>query len=220
MTCREPSRPVELAVHELETLERDGRSERTLRVFCPLRHESADVRSCAGCEFARQVSDVRVACEPPVAFDPRDADREGALLLGPDAKALRTPLGAVCAPHSVAVRVDVPLAQAVALLTHEKFVVVLTSDDQVCGVLSAAEPPRQASVLDGADGAAGGTWSSPHGTDGPFRVLPESAPLSEAIELMVRGHVRLVAVTGESRRFVGLVTDLDILRWAADTRRS
>jgi predicted transcriptional regulator len=164
------------------------------------------------------VSDVEVTCEPPAALDSSPHAPDASLFLGPDARATRTRVGAVCAPHSLAIRADVPAAQAAALLTRQNFVVVLTSDNEVCGILSAAEPPRRLALLDGADPE--GAWSKPHETGGRFRVLHESATLSEAIDLMVHNHVRLVALTSDERRFVGFVSDLDVLRWASETRRA
>jgi len=217
MARGELPKSVALTVHDVETLERDGRSVRTGCVFCPLRHESTDVKACATCPFASAVSDAEVHCGPPVALEPRELDRDASLFLGPDARATRMHLGAVCAPRAVAVRDDVPLAQAAALLKRERYVLVLTGDDEVCGVLSAAEPPADP-VVDGVGPPPVAAQSKHLELGGRFRVLPESTPLSEAIGLMVHGHVRLVAVTTDRRRFVGLVTDLDVLRWAADTR--
>ncbi len=201
MAPEDSGRPVELPVRSLEILERDGRTVRALRVFCPSRYRSVDSSECVGCASARTVSDTAVICAPPCA----DADAEPApdrpLFLGPDAVALRTPVGAVCAAHSVAVRADVPMAHARSVLNHEPFVVVLTGDDRVRGVLSTVELPDKLTAL-------GEMADRTH-------TVPEYAPLIEAIELMLHSHVRIVPVVGEDRRFLGLVADLDVLRWAA-----
>jgi CBS domain-containing protein len=201
MAPEDSGRPIELPVRSLEIFERDGRTVRALRVFCPSRYRSIDSSTCAVCPFVHTVSDTAVACAPPGV----DADAEPApdkpLFLGPDALALRTPAGAVCAAHSVAVRADVPMAHARSVLNHEPFVVVLTSDDRVRGVLSTAELSDELTAL--------GEMADRTPT------VPEYAPLIEAIELMLHSHVRMVPVVGEDRRFLGLVADLDVLRWAA-----
>jgi predicted transcriptional regulator len=145
------------------------------------------------------VSETAVMCAPPGIFEEAEPAPDQPLFLGPDARALRTPLGAICAPHSVAVRVDMPIVQARLLLARETIVVVLTYDDEVRGILSAALP-HPPSALDELDECAD--------------AIPESAPLVEAIELMVHRHVRLVPLIGDGRRFAGLVSDLDVLRWA------
>jgi CBS-domain-containing membrane protein len=87
------------------------------------------------------------------------------------------------------------------LLERDATVVVLAADDQVKGILSAAEPARR-----------GASFMT---VDTRGCVLPESAPLIEAIEFMVHGQRRFVSVVAQDRRFVGLVRDIDVLRWAA-----
>jgi CBS domain-containing protein len=82
--------------------------------------------------------------------------------------------------------------------------VVLTADDRVHGIFSSAEPPEGLMAL--------------AEMEDPARVLPESAALIEALELMMLSRVRVVAVTGDGGRFVGLVADLDLLRWVARHR--
>ncbi len=128
------------------------------------------------------------------------------LFLGSHPFALHTPLGSVCARQSFAVRDDVPVVEARKLLDENAVVVVLTRDNRVRGVLAAAKPPRALTAL----------WQIENST----HELPECAPLVGAFELMAHGHVRLVTVTGVDRRFVGLVADLDVLRWVARLRRS
>jgi CBS domain-containing protein len=205
MTSEPSHPPIELPVRSLEIVERDGRRVRALRVFCPRHRASIDTGTCTACAFAHTVSDAAVTCSPPGISDEREGAAGRPLFLGADALALRTPVGAVCAPRSVAVRVDVPVDEARKLLEHDPFVVVLTPDGLVHGVLSSAEPTELAAL-----------WLM----DGHTPELPESAPLIEAIELMLHSHVRLVPVTGTDRQFLGFVADLDVLRWAARHRLS
>jgi hypothetical protein len=201
MAPEHSDRLVELPVRSMDVFERGGRNVRALRVFCPSRHASVHASACTACPFAHTVSDTAVSCAPPGIPGELEPVPDKPLFLGPDALALGTPVGAVCAPRSVAVRVDVPVARARMLLDREAFVVVLTHDDRVHGVLSAAAPRDELSSLGDVDSRV--------------PVLRESAPLIEAIDLMLHGHVRLVSVTGDNQRFLGLVTDLDVLRWAA-----
>ncbi len=201
MVPTRPERTVELPVRSLQILERDGRRVRALRVLCPRVRASIAPTACTTCPFVRGMSEIAVTCAPPGIPGGPESSSRTLLFVGPDALALHTPVGAVCAPCSVAVRVDVPIARARGLLDRHSFVVVLTSDDRVHGILSAVKPLEGLSTLAEMD-------DSTH-------ALPESAPLTEAIELMVHGHVRFVFVTGDDRHFVGLVTDLDVLRWVA-----
>jgi CBS domain-containing protein len=198
-------RPVELAVRSVEIFEQDGRRLRTIRVFCPRRYASVSASNCTTCPFARAVSEATITCMPPslplgFAWAP-----DKPLVRGPESLALRTPVGAVCAVHAVAVRVDVPVAQARTLLERVAVVVVLSADDHVHGVLSAAEPPEGLMDLREMENRAD--------------MLTESAPLIEAIDRMLHGRVRCVVVTGDDRDFVGIVADLDVLRWVAHRRR-
>lgn len=201
MAPEHSDRLVELPVRSVDVFERDGRNVRALRVFCPSSHASVHASTCAACSFAHTISDTAVSCAPLDIPGELEPVPDKPLFLGPDALALGTPVGAVCATRSVAVRVDVPVARARALLEREALVVVLTHDDRVHGVLSAAAPLDELSSLGDADGRV--------------PVLHESTPLIEAIDLMLHGRVRLVSAIGNDRRFLGLVTDLDVLRWAA-----
>ncbi|MGD0674554.1 MAG: CBS domain-containing protein [Polyangiaceae bacterium] len=194
-------RPGVLPVRTLDIFERDGRPVRSLRVFCPVREASTSLAVCANCSFAQKVCDKEVVCAPPGLRITTGSAADKPFFLGPDALALGTPLGAVCSLHSVAVRQDVPLHEARQLLERDATVVVLAADDQVKGILSAAEPARR-----------GASFMT---VDTRGCVLPESAPLIEAIEFMVHGQRRFVSVVAQDRRFVGLVRDIDVLRWAA-----
>jgi len=204
MAQQDSDRSVDLPVRSLEIFEGNGRSARALRVFCPTRNASTDTSDCARCPFLHSVSDTNVSCAPAGVAPTPESALDGPLFLGPDALAKRTPVGAVCAAHSVAVRVDVSVARARLLLDRNPQVVVLSANDEVRGTLSATEPADGLSSL--------GELAA----DGP--VLRESAPLIHAIDRMVHGHMRFLAVTREDRRFVGLISDLDVLRWVARRR--
>ena len=206
MTVVHPGRPVELPVRRLEIVERDGERARALHVFCPGRQSSVDATVCATCAFAHTTSETSVICTPHGPPEPVHLDRDPLLFLGPDALALRTPVGTVSALHTMAVRVDAPMAQARKLLQENAIVVVLTPENLVHGVLSSYDDSKGLRALSA-------TGERAH-------LLPESAPLIEAVELMVHGHVRLVTLTGGEGRFVGVVADLDVLRWVARSRQA
>jgi CBS domain protein len=197
--------PIHLPVWSVEVFARVGQPVRALRVFCPRINASIETTACNACVFIREASETAIACAPPGIAAPPDSVPEPLLFLGPDALALGVPVGAVCALHSIAVRVDVPVAYARTLLDRDRVVVVLNAADEVRGILSAARPPDGLAALADIDDCADG--------------LPETAPLVEAIEIMVHRHVRVVFVTARDGHFVGLVTDLDVLRWAAGRRR-
>jgi hypothetical protein len=220
MTHGERRRSTELPVRSLEIVERDGHRARALHVFCPRRYASTDVETCVTCAFVCTVSDSAVVCAPPGLLEVPESAPDDALVLGPDARALRTPVGALCAIRSVGVHIDALVEHGPTLLAHEAVVVVLGEDNTVYGVLFAAGLPPLLGALDAEATALPEAWWKPGQMDGRPTGLPESAPLSEAIELMVHGHLRLVPVTTDERRFVGLVTDLDVLRWVAGTRRA
>jgi hypothetical protein len=123
--------PVALRVRSHETLERDGRSVRALRVFCPRHHASIDVSACTACRFASVVSETAVTCAPPGVVEEADPAPDPPLFLGPDARSLHTPVGAICAPHSVAVRVDMPIVRFVPVIGDGRRFAGLVSDIDV-----------------------------------------------------------------------------------------
>jgi CBS domain len=195
---------VEIPVRTLEIHDRSGQPTRALRVFCPRSHASIETRACASCEFAEAFDETAVVCRRGDRGNPEPPARGQSLFIGPNALALRTPLGSVCAVHSVAVRVDVPVAHARKLLDRDAVVIVLDADERVTGVMLASDPIHRLAALDDVENRT--------------PALPESAPLVEAFELMVHSRARFVPVTGDEGRFVGVVADLDVLRWVARSR--
>jgi hypothetical protein len=194
-----------LPVRAVEMLDRDGRRTFALRVFCPRHHHSMDPAACVACPFVSSVSRHGVVCRAPgaVAAPP---DASAPLYLGPQASALRTPIGAVCSARVVAVRKGLSEEQVRSALDGAPYVVVLGEGDRVCGIVSNALSSQRSGRM-GVD------------DDSRQATLEESAPLRDAIERMVRGELRVLPVVDAVGRFVGTVTDLDILRWVSHQHR-
>jgi CBS domain-containing protein len=62
--------------------------------------------------------------------------------------------------------------------------------------------------------------SAPHGSRASAlkhdqSSIGESASLAEAVDLMVKGHARSLPVVAADGRIVGVLADLDALRWVA-----
>jgi len=183
-------------VSEVETFELDGQRGRVLRVFCASRGHSVDPSACAACSFGSVVSRETVDCCWPGA-EPQ-ADPRAPLYIGADASALHTPVGAVCAAHVLAVRAKTPAAELRGALQGQPYVVVVGADDHVLGVVTDGLSQRQ---------VAGGT------AEGTAPTVREAEPLRNAIERMIHGRRRFLPVVDDAGRFVGAVTDLDVLRW-------
>jgi aminoglycoside phosphotransferase family enzyme/predicted kinase/CBS domain-containing protein len=199
-----PGRPRILPIRRLDIVDADGRIEQQERIFCPRRHASLDATMCSDCAFGRGESKEAVLCALPARADEIESAPETPLFLGPRAQSLRTVLGGALTSHTTAVRVDVPVAEALRVLERDGIVAVVDANGALRGVLSTAEPHDRLRALTALDNKDLG--------------LAESAPLADAIERLVHGRARFIPVTGDCGRFEGMVADLDVLRWAASVR--
>ncbi len=159
---------------------------------------------CRECTFGRGESEGAVLCALPAGPDEAESAPDTPLFLGPCAQSLHTVLGGAFASYATAVRVDVPVAEALGILEREGIVAIVDANGALRGVLSASEPHDRLRTLTALDEEDPG--------------LAESAPLADAIERLVHGRARFIPVTGDHRRFEGIVADLDVLRWAARVR--
>jgi aminoglycoside phosphotransferase family enzyme/predicted kinase/CBS domain-containing protein len=199
-----PGRPRVLPIHRLDIVEADGRIVQEERIFCPRRLASVDATTCRECAFGRGESEEAVLCGLPARDGEAESAPDSPLFLGPCALSLHTVLGGAFAPNATAVRVDVPVAEALRILERESVVAVIDADGALRGLLSAAAPPDRLRTLTALDEEDSG--------------LAESASLADAIERLVHGRARFIPVTGDHRRFEGIVADLDVLRWAVSVR--
>ena len=192
---------VTLPVHRREVLARGGRRSLTT-VFCPAERASVELDWCRGCPFVEGVSPEAVKCVPLVEAPRVDiAERR----LGDDVL-----VGQVMAERHVCALPEAPAVEIARAL--------------------AAEPGRPAVLVDDGDRLvgmvdAGAPASSPAQVPAvclgrPTASVRESAPLSEAVDCMVKRHTRFLPVVRDDERVVGVLADIDALRWIASRRRS
>jgi CBS domain-containing protein len=193
------ARPVSLKVHCREVVSSDRRrSERS--VFCPAERRSVDVGWCRTCPLVHRVGPDAVVCtpHPEPASQPVSRGR-----LGDDAA-----VGEAMGDYSVSVSSEVLASEVPLLLGASSSTAVLVVDDadHLIGILDAqaASPP------------AGGKATGEAGLEGP--AIVESATLADAVACMVRTHRRFLPVIGADRRVVGVIRDLDALRWVSRHR--
>jgi hypothetical protein len=188
-----------LAVRRLDTLSTHGRRTQ-LDVFCPAERRSVGVEWCRGCPLVRHVGAERVECVPgvPARAPPGAAQRR----LGDDA-----PVADAMAPHHLRVLPDVTAGAIADTLDRPPLATaVVDPGGRLLGIVATADvaqsPPDRIAQDLGRRGL----------------VVPETASVAEAVDHMVHGHVRWLAVTDDEERVVGLLTDVDALRWIAQRR--
>jgi hypothetical protein len=170
------------------------------RVFCPGEGRSVALEWCATCPAARHVDEGEVRCTPGGRpRKTRDATvRSGEVSFAGEALSRRhlSVLPSVPAGR-VAAAIRGLSAPAVAVVDEQRHFVRLVSADTV--VSSSASTPVE-------DLRGGGAR------------VAESASLADAIAQMIRTHGRFVALTDRDEKVVGVLTDLDVLRWVARDR--
>jgi hypothetical protein len=190
---------ITLPVRRHEIVAVHGR-RRVLTVFCPSQRHSVDVRECRACPRATCVSDTRVDCTPKLEMPQRSEKRLGDVASVGEAMGERH----VSVEPAVAARVLVEALRvepvAAALLVDE--------GDRLIGTIE-----RDRAML-----AFGGESAINLSRISPFVV--ESASLAEAVERLVTMHLRYLPVVDAHGRVVGLLSDLDALRWVVGHRRS
>jgi hypothetical protein len=205
-----------LGVRTIEWIRAEG-VERLLSVFCPFRERSCSHDHCLQCgHFDRNEEGAIVCCrEPPLSSDEaRTLVENRRIYTGPCSLAARTHLGSLggavvfCAFHGA------PLARVLARLDPSRSpgVVVVDESRQPMGFLPYAhlaslEAPEESLLGDELPGT-------------PYVELPERAPLSQALDLFIREHRRIVVTVDRSRRVTGVLTDVDVLHWLARVSRN
>jgi CBS domain-containing protein len=184
-----------LTVRRRDILSPGGRRRRST-VFCPSENQSVDLAWCRGCPLAERVDGDAVRCSPdPAANTAAPTARIGG----------ETPVGAVMSARHVSALPEVPAGQVAKATGGAPDVAVLVVDDgdHLLGVIEPAV--LAASPTD--------TLAATIGQRAPS--IREDRSVAEAIECMVRGHRRFLPVVQEDGRVVGVLSDLDILRWVA-----
>jgi hypothetical protein len=167
------------------------------QVFCPGERRSVPLDWCATCPAARHVGADEVRCTP----GPRTlSSGEGTARRGEHAF-----VGEVLARRHLCVLADVPAGRIAAALSEAPALAVVVVDG---GGRFVRLVPAETVV------------SSPAGElarelPGAGACVAESASLADAIVQMARTHARFLAVTGRGERVVGVLGDLDALRWVA-----
>jgi CBS domain-containing protein len=193
--------PVALSIGCLETLSADGTLSQKA-VFCPGERRSVSLEWCATCPAARYVGDDEVRCTPgrqPLTR-PEPAARQGD----------GTFAGEVLPRRHLTVLPDVPVGLVAAALARAPAAAVVVVDAAghfvrlVSAETIASSPTSELAGHLRGDGAC----------------VAESASLADAIAQMVCTHARQVVVTDRDDRVVGVLADLDALRWIAAQRAS
>ena len=159
-----------------------------LSVFCPRDLQSTNVDVCRRCPRRVGIEDHSVTCVPEVA-----PLRGGSLV------------GAVMGDASVTIEAATPVGALTDLVQSGGWmaVVVLDTDDRALGLiereqLTSVEPGTVARVL-----------------ARPLAPVLESSPVMSVVRRMVHERARVFPVESSAGSTVGVVTDLDALRWVA-----
>jgi CBS domain-containing protein len=193
------ARPTVLPVHRRDVVSRTGhRHEKS--VFCPAEAHSVDVEWCRTCPLVRQVDHAAVRCTP--AAEPSE--------LQPDAYrvAAGAVVGEILGNHHLSVLPNVTAGDIARALREvaSPAVVVVDDEDHLVGIITPSD----------ASSAPSGVQARELSREGPY--IEESASLAEAVDRMVRAHVRFLPVVGADQRVIGVLADLDALRWVGSSR--
>jgi len=193
------ARPVAASIHQLQLLFPSGVRRQAI-VHCPAERRSVDLDWCRGCPLVRRIDRASVVCAPD-----RDAPvDETSGRLGEDAS-----VGEVMGANQVSASPDVPageLADAMAKVPGNAALLV----DDAQRPLGLVEPGEAAS-------SPTGERSGTLGRAGP--AVAESESLADAVAFMAKAHRRFLTVIRDDHRALGVLTDLDALRWVAAQRR-
>jgi CBS domain-containing protein len=162
---------------------RDGTSERTLHVSCPMVGETVCIERCVTCPMCVRLNAVDAGVGRPsvaCAFD--------ALTPAPNAR----PVGSVLARFAVCVRADA-IDTVLPALPPSGAVPVVDDRLRLVGIL---EPGPHVRIDDGARGLA----------------IDEHTLIPAALAHMARRRLRQVPVVDRSGAVVGVLDDIDALR--------
>ncbi len=189
-------RPSVLPIRAREVLTAAGR-RRELSVFCPAQRASVELEWCRRCAFARRVTEASVECTPNA--EPWECPYADARL------GETVPVGEAMRGHYVSVGPQVPAGVVIDALEggQAHAAVIVDEDDHLVGTVR----------RDGAETVHADLIASALGRETPH--IDESASLADAIACMVKTHTRFLPVVGPQGRVVGLLADIDALRWVA-----
>jgi hypothetical protein len=182
-----------LPVRSLEIIGEE-RTRVRLHVFCSRRGVSTDVDVCQSCQHFESQGPDGVTCESSAPWSAIATVGKSGLFIGAAPLIQAVSAGNILGRRTVAVRGLSRELLTDARLDGTPIVVVVDEHDRPVATIVRGEAREARSIL-------------------------ESASAYEALEPMVHHHVRCVSLVDVSGRLVGLLTDLDVLRWVAELRR-
>jgi CBS domain-containing protein len=172
-------------------------------VFCPGQRRSIAVDVCATCEHVLRSTALQVECSPPDApVPPRRF--AGALRLDSHAFA-----GEAMGSSAICAYVDTPAGLVLDALTREQLHAAVVVDDSA----------RCRGVVHRSDVEGAPPLASLHRLVRAVTPIHEAAVLGPAIARMVHDRARALPVVDDEGRPVGLLMDLDALRWVGRSLR-
>jgi CBS domain-containing protein len=212
----EVARKTHLVVRTLELVSEEEVA-RDQNVFCPFRAESRTLSSCRACPHFGTVAEDggTLVCRRSPPEDGRDRVGEPQLrpvCVGPESLGARVPVGALVPTTIVCASESTSLATVARHAAEAEAPGVIVVDAQLrpAGFVSReqlASAPRHACMVSVVEQAR------------VEATLHESAPLSEALELLVHEHRRVLVAVDSEGRATGVLSDLELLRWFARTRK-
>ncbi len=217
-----PAQPI--PVRRRLTLLRDGSTTTAELVFCHALRRTVPPSRCAGCGFAKAIHHegpgrsgivecVRCTVPAAEAREAPGAETRGAASVTQIATALS--VGLCLVRPVVCVARDAPLEISMRALELESSaygVAVVDEDGRLVGALPRA---RAALALLRSPGGA----VSDH-LAGDWGIVHEDDSLSEAFAKMTARHARELTVVGEGRVVVGVLRDIDALRFVSYVART
>lgn len=197
----EPVRKVSHPILRLEVLRADGTQQSMYRVFCKSQRRAVPIGECAACLRCESIEagplpSVNCLIEASLA-EP-----------GPDPLGLHTPVGSVLRISAYAVTPDTSVRATLMLLRAEDRRGVPVVDD-AGNVIGVVDEMRCREAL---GHTAGAVMSS-------RLALPALTPVRRAVELMAAAHLREVTVVDDDGAPLGVLRDVDGLRWLTDARK-
>jgi CBS domain-containing protein len=212
---------VERPVLVRDVIRRDGSHAIGFRVFCPRRNESLDLDVCRSCPSSIEITgdaagDSRVRCHPP-AHDDRPRIEGGTQAVG---VLLRAPI--------VVVRENLRIQDLASLLVERAApqLFVVDEESRLIGAVRESDLVRTApAALDAWPGplveALSGQRPTIAGDIMASTVaVRESTPVRRALLQMAVAHVRQAPIVTADGTLLGVLGDLDGLRWLAARARS
>lgn len=185
------------------TLLTSPEADRHSTVFCPGRRQSIPVAECAACQHVHEVAEHQVECSPPesplaklLAEDPR---------VGGGAST-----GEAMGTVTVCARVETPAGVVAGALARERVLAAIVED----------EWGRLAGIVERPEAEAAPPTECLHGIVRVVTPVHEATPLASVIARMVHERARALPVVDDEGRPVGLLSDLDALRWVRHSSRT